>query len=192
MKKMPTLFKRKYDGRVFIETTREVTAGCEWVLDGEGIATEKVDGACCAIIGGELFKRFDYKSGRRKPSAQMIPCQPEPDPVTGHWPHWVKVDFSKPEDKWFAAAYTNSPWNRSDGTYEAVGPHFQSNPYGLDEDFLEEHGRIKIPDCPRDYDGLNKYLRTHAIEGVVFHRGNGEKCKVKRTDFGYEWPVFEG
>jgi len=189
MRKMPTLFKRQFDGRVLIGLTREVTEGCEWVLNGEGVATEKVDGSCCAIIGGELFKRFDYKSGRRKPNVMLIPCQPDPDPITGHWPHWAKVDPNKPEDKWYVMAYAHTPWCRKDGTYEAVGPHFLTNPYGLDEDFLEEHGRIKIYDCPRDYDGLERYLRAHAIEGIVFHRGNGQMCKIKRSDFGFEWPV---
>ena len=190
MQKMPTLFKREFQRGLLIGITREVTPGCEWVLSGEGIATEKVDGAACAIIDGEFYKRFDYKMGRRKPNAEMIPCQPEPDPVTGHWPWWVKVRNSWPEDKWFTQAFNNTPWCREDGTYEAVGKHFQTNPYGLDDDFLERHGRIRLVDCPRDFDGLKDFLCAHEIEGVVFHRGNGEMCKIKRTDFGLEWPVM--
>ena len=189
MRKMPTLFVRKFDGRGnVVSLTREVAQGCEWVLKGEGVATEKIDGACCAIIGGRFYKRYDAKRGKAAPK-DGIPCQDAPDPVTGHWPFWVPVDSSRPEDKWFAAAINNSDWCRADGTYEAVGPHFQSNPYGLDEDFLEKHGRIKLLDCPRDYNGIKDYLMNHEIEGVVFHRGNGQMCKIKRSDFGFKWPV---
>ena len=188
MRKMPTLFRKEYGKSG--EVIPEVTPGCEWVIDGEGEATEKVDGAACAIINGVLYRRYDanLKKGR-KPPLDGIPCQPEADPVTGHWPFWVAVIRGIPSDQWFVEAYDNSPWNREDGTYEAVGLHFQSNPYGLDSDFLERHGRIKLKDCPRDYDGLFDYLSAHEIEGVVFHRGNGEMCKIRRKDFGLEWPV---
>ena len=189
MKKMPTLFKREYKaGGGVLRVLREVTPGCEWVMKGEGVATEKVDGSCCALINGGFYKRYDAKRGRAAPRGG-IPCQEAPDPVTGHWPFWVKVDPLKPEDKWFSAAINNAHWVREDGTYEAVGPHFQGNPYGLDMDYLERHGRIKLEDCPRDYDGIREYLRTHEIEGIVWHRGKGEMCKIKRSDFGFKWPV---
>lgn len=192
MKKMPTLFQREFrpDGGV-LRVLRVVTPGCEWVLTGEGVATEKVDGACCAIIGGRFYKRYDAKRGKAVPK-NGIPCQEKPDPVTGHWPFWVPVDANLPEDKWFSAAIDNAQWARADGTYEAVGPHFQGNPYGLDFDTLERHGRIKITGCYRSYNGIKDYLRNHEIEGIVFHRGNGEMCKIKRSDFGFQWPVKLG
>ena len=101
MKKIPTLFVKLYDdkGR-YIGISRNVTPGMEWVLNGEGIATIKYDGACCAIIGGKFYKRFDAKNGRKIPDG-AIPCQETPDPITGHWPHWVAVDSNNPADKWF-------------------------------------------------------------------------------------------
>lgn len=189
MKKMPTLFVREFRQRGgVLRTLAKVTKGCEWVTAGEGLATEKIDGACCAIWGGRLYKRFDWKPGRKLPDG-AIPCQKEADPVTGHFPHWVIVEPGNPSDKWFWNAYVNTTWAFKDGTYEAVGPHFQGNPYGLDDDFLEKHGRIVIFDCPRDFDGIKEYLRTHEIEGIVFNRGTGEMCKIKRSDFGFEWPV---
>lgn len=193
MKKMPTLFKREFSDRGgILRILPEVAPGCEWVGAGEGIATEKVDGACCAIIGGRFYKRYDAKRGRGgRLRSGAIPCQREPDPITGHWPHWIPVDASRTEDKWFVVAWANSPWCVEDGTYEAVGPHFQANPYWLDDDFLDRHGRIKLPDCPRDFDGIREYLAAHEIEGIVWHRGNGEMCKIKRSDFGFEWPVKE-
>ena len=192
MKKIPTLFEREYgdDGGV-IAVKPIVRSGLGWVLEGEGEATEKVDGACCAIIDGRLWKRFDAKPGRKIPPG-AIPCITRADPITGHWPHWVLVDEKSSGDKWFVEAYKNTPWNREDGTYEAVGVHFQSNPYGLDADFLERHGRIKIKDCPRTFDGIREYLRTHAIEGIVFYKDGDPRCKIKRTDFGFPWPIKEG
>lgn len=190
MKKIPCLFKKVYDDGGYMGVVNEVTPGCEWVINGEGVATEKVDGAACAIIDGVLYRRFDAKNGKKPPEG-AIPCQPEPDPVTGHWPHWYQVSDRTAADKHFVHAYANTPWVNEDGTYEAVGLHFQRNPYRLDDDFLERHGRIKIKDCPRDFDGIREYLRTHNIEGIVFHRGNGEMCKIRRKDFGFKWPVKE-
>ena len=189
MRKMPTLFERDFKGGDRMALPK-VTAGCEWAIAGEGVATEKVDGACCAIINGTLYRRYDanVKKGR-KPPVGGIPCQEEPDPVTGHWPFWVEAIRGIPSDQYFLRAYDSTPWFREDGTYEAVGVHFQSNPYGLDDDFLERHGRIKLHDVPRTYDGIYDYLRTHEIEGIVWHRGNGDMCKIKRKDFGLEWPI---
>lgn len=191
-KKIPTLFERRFGkGGSVVEVLPRVTDGCEWVLRGDGEATEKVDGACCAIIDGVLWKRYDANPNKgRRPPAGGIPCQDAPDPVTGHWPFFLRTQDSG-ADKWFLNAYYNTPWAKEDGTYEAVGPHFQSNPYGLDDDFLERHGRIKLPDCPRDFDGIREYLREHKIEGVVFWRNGEPRCKIKRRDFGFEWPVKE-
>ena len=187
MKKIPTLWKREFGERGQIKRVLPVvTPGMEWVLRGEGEATEKVDGSCCAIIHGVLWKRYDAKRGK-KPPAGAIPCQTAPDPVTGHFPHWVRVDPQSSGDKWFTRALYNTPWAVEDGTYEAVGVHFQSNPYGLDDDFLERHGRIKIPDFPRDFEGMREYLREHEIEGVVFWKDGEPRCKLKRSDFGYPW-----
>jgi len=189
LKKIPTLFEREFDERGKIKRVLETSnPGFEWVFDGEGVATEKVDGACCAIIGGKFYKRFDAKEGRKIPDG-AIPCMPMRDPYTGHWPHWLPVDFERGADKWFVAAYKNSPWITEDGTYEAVGPHFQNNPYGLDEDCLEKHGRIVIHDCPRTFEGIREYLRTHEIEGIVFWKDGKPMCKIKRSDFGFKWPV---
>lgn len=191
MKKIPTLFEREYgdDGRV-VAVKPDVRHGCEWALAGDGVATEKVDGACCAIINGRLWKRFDAKPGRKIPQG-AIPCQPTADPITGHWPHWVMVDAKSKGDKWFVEAWVNTPWATEDGTYEAVGLHFQGNPYGLDADFLERHGRIKIKDCPRTFDGIREWLRVHEVEGIVWWKDGEPKCKIKRKDFGFKWPVRE-
>ena len=113
----------------------------------------------------------------------------DPDPVTCHWPHWLPVNPNDPGSNWHLAAYYNSGGTAlRDGTYEAVGPHFQSNPYALNYDFLEKHGKRIVKDAPRDFEGLREYLGTHNFEGLVFWKDGEPRCKIKRSDFGFKWP----
>lgn len=191
MKKIPTLFERVYENDKSVGILPEVKPGLEWVLEGEGIATLKIDGSCCAIINGEFYKRFDAKKGRKIPEG-AIPCC-EPDTVTGHWPHWVKVNFTDPGNKWLMEAFINATNNGrkllADGTYEAVGVHFQGNPHMLKEDTLVLHGQTVISDFPRTFEGMKNYLKDTWIEGVVFWKDGEPRCKIKRKDFGYKWPI---
>lgn len=189
MKKIPTLFERTFDekGRItgILPTVKE---GFEWVLRGEGVATVKIDGSCCAIINGEFYKRYDAKKGKTPPEG-AIPCQEAPDPVTGHFPHWVKVDENNPADRWFVEAYKNTMstgFKFQDGTYEAVGPHFQGNPDNLSNDVLEKHG-IRVIEVERTFEGIKQYLTDNYIEGLVFWKDGEPKCKIKRSDFGLPW-----
>lgn len=185
MKKIPTLFEREYKDHKVVGIHDRVTPGMEWVLEGKGTATIKIDGSCCAIIGGELYKRYDAKKGKKPPEG-AIPCC-EPDPVTGHWPHWVKANFKNPADKWFFVAWANHGF-AEDGTYEAVGPHFQGNPHGLLHDKLTKHG-IATVEVERSFEGIRKWLQEHEHEGLVFWLNGEPRCKIKRSDFGIEWPI---
>lgn len=186
MKKIPTLFEREYENHKVVGITPNVTAGCEFVLAGEGVATIKVDGSCCAIINHKFYKRYDAKKGK-KPPAGAIPCC-GPDPVTGHHPHWVMVDAHNPADKWFIEAAYNTHEILCDGTYEAVGVHFQGNPYNLNTDMLVKHGQAVVT-VERTFEGIKNFLREHYIEGLVFWLDGEPKCKIKRSDFGFEWNV---
>lgn len=67
MRKIPTLFKRVYDGHKIVDILPEVTPDMEWVLEWKGTATLKFDDACCAIINGEFYKRYDAKNGKKIP-----------------------------------------------------------------------------------------------------------------------------
>ncbi len=192
MKKMPTLFKRDFQNHMIINIFPELSSpALSWVLEGEGFATEKFDGACCAIIDGNFYKRFDAKRDKygnmKKPPANAIPCD-DPDPVTGHWPHWVLVDDSDPADRWFLVAKQNTNEDLKDGTYEAIGPHFNSNHHQLTKDILVRHGTtiLDLPD--RSFNGIRSYLASHNIEGIVFWKDGIPCCKIKRKDFGYTWP----
>lgn len=186
MKKIPTLFKRVFESHRKVGVLRNMTIGMEWVLEGEGVATEKIDGSCCAIIDGAFYKRYDAKQGKVPPTG-AIPCC-EPDEVTGHWPHWVKVSAKDRGDMWYMVAYQNSNGDiLPDGTYEVIGPHFRNNPYGLERDILVKHGKKELTDVPRSFDGIKDYLEKHYIEGIVFWKDGEPRCKIKRSDFGFHW-----
>ena len=224
MKKIPTLFNRVFsEDRKKKTILSEVTPGCEIVLEGKCMPTIKWDGACCAILGGEIYRRYDAKIGKggkqKKPPEGAVPCQPEPDPITGHWPHWVKCEKGNPADKYFLDAFRN--WELEFGrgnlldskqitTMEAIGLHFQGNPYNFARDLLVRHGRDVIPELNLaeeghleedvngfrfknhkvlTYEKLRDYLETHYIEGIVFWYKDEPLCKIKRSDFGFEWPI---
>ena len=195
MKKIPTLFEREFKDHNVIKILPKVRPGMEWVLKGEGVATVKYDGSCCAIIDGEYYKRYDCKKGKIPPEG-FIPCC-EPDTITGHWPGWVKGDEKNPADKWFVTAYEmtvmleNYGMKLSDGTYEAVGRCFQNNPYNFTSNKLIKHGK-EIVEVERTFDGIKKYISEHEIEGLVFWKDGIPQCKIKRSDFGFEWPVRMG
>lgn len=190
MKKIPTLFERVYENHKVVDCLPNVTAGMEWVLAGEGVATVKIDGSCCAIINGEFYKRYDAKKGRKVPDG-AIKCQDEPDPITGHFPCWVKCSRGNPADRWFWSAYDYAMIDclsgSQDGTYEAIGKHFRNNSYNMDYDVLIPHGRQEI-DVERTFEGIKKYLSENYIEGIVFYdKYRNPACKIKRTDFGFDW-----
>lgn len=191
MKKIPTLFHREYENHKVCGILPLLSdSSLSWVLDGEGVATVKIDGSCCAIINGEFYKRYDAKKGK-KPPVGAIPCQDAPDPVTGRFPHWVKCDRDNPADKWFWAAYDKAVsyavGSLPDGTYEAIGQHFQGNPYNLGCDILEKHGSQVIAERFDSFNAIMRYLDEHYIEGIVFWKDGEPRCKIKRSDFGYSW-----
>ena len=185
MKKIPTLFQRNYDGDRLVRN--EVTPGCEWVLAGEGKATRKVDGTCCLVRDGKLYKRHEVQPGKVPPWAF------EPanfvEEVTGKQQGWLPVGAG-PEDKWHREGWeTILPMfydKVPDGTYELLGPKIQGNPEHAAVHYLEPHGDQPLFDAPRDFDGLKDYLRTTDIEGIVWHRENGDMVKLKKRDFGFK------
>lgn len=176
MKKIISLFQRNYDSNRLVRD--ELTPGAEWVAAGGGIATRKFDGTCCMVRDYLLFKRYDAKRGK-SPPVGFIPSQ-DPDPVTGHWPGWLPVSDG-PEDRWHREAFI-SPL--PDGTYELIGPRINGNPEKADTHQLIPHGCIAYADCPRDYEGLKRWLAARDIEGIVWHHPDGRMVKIKKKDFG--------
>ena len=191
MQKIPTIFERDWNG----DRSRVVDAphkDCGWVFAGEGIASRKLDGACCMVRDGELFKRRELKQGQPAP----IAFEPvSTDDETGKTVGWMPVGDG-PDDKWFRAAFddasriaeTNLGHGLPDGTYEAVGPHHQG---GIEKDFpadtLANHRAPALwLDAPteRTFQSLRDWLGGQDIEGVVFHHTDGRMAKIKLRDFG--------
>ena len=175
MKKIISLFKRNYETDYLVRD--EIVEGAEWVANGEGLATRKVDGSCCMIRSGKLYRRYELKKGRQQPP-DFEPTQ-EPDPVTGEQPGWIPIGDG-PEDKWFRAALKG---NEPDGTYELLGPKVNGNPEKFNEHILMIHGAILLPDAPRSFSGLKEWLRDKDIEGIVWHHPDGRMVKIKKRDF---------
>lgn len=205
MKKIPTLFERQYANHEVIGITDKLTdESLQIVLDGKTLPTIKYDGSACMISGAKLYKRYDAKKGKKAPEG-AIPCQPEPDPITGHWPHWIELKADNPADKWYLEAFNNSlsmPFSDAsiifqDGrehTFEAIGPHFQGNPYDLRYDLVVAHGFNSISELQwikLSFDIIKDYLKNNIIEGIVFWYGDKPLCKIKRSDFGFDWPMKE-
>lgn len=183
MKKIVSLFQRNYDGDRLVRN--EVVPGAEWVLEGEGVATRKWDGTCVLIENGQMFKRYEVKKGKTPPP-DFRPAN-TPDPVTGKTQGWLPVGDG-PDDRWHREALASDndlPSDYEDGTYELVGPKIQGNPDGFDRHTLVRHGEEKLPDAPRDFDGIRHYLGIYdLVEGIVWHRSNGDMVKIKARDFG--------
>lgn len=211
MKKIISLFKRNYEGDRLVYD--EVVPGAEWVIAGEGVATVKMDGTCCMIRDGRLHKRYDRKltkaNARRlkQGSKNYIPgiddykpapegweaAEPEPNHHTGHWPGWLPVSPDAPEDKWHREALESDlMYLFTDGTYELCGPKVQGNPYHYRRHHLFRHGiKTFTANPPRTFVGLKQFLSEHDVEGIVWHHPDGRMVKIKRRDFGLDWPVVE-
>ncbi|WP_407430578.1 hypothetical protein [Arcticibacter sp.] len=183
MKKISTLFKKDPNdlGRVVNEFNEENL----WVFNPGVKITRKWDGTACAIINGELYKRYDVKKGKVVPE-NAIPCQ-EPDEITGHWPHWIKCDRLDNGSKWHFEAFDYAP-GLHDGTYELCGPKIQGNPEKLSNHYLIAHGKDVIAlsqEAEITFDRIKLYLENNDVEGIVFHEPlTGKMCKIRKSDFG--------
>lgn len=192
MKKIPTAFIRVFDDHHRIIEVKPLFSNenCRKAVL-YGIPTIKYDGAACAVIKGELYKRYDCKN-KTVPEGAVL-CQNVPDEITGSFPVWVRCNRDKPQDKWFFAAFDNYEGNIKHPiqTFEAIGKHFNGNPYNLFDDFLVKHGACIINDNLYDYGNIKNFLKNHLIEGIVYWLNGDPVCKIKRSDFGFEWPVKE-
>ena len=97
----------------------------------------------------------------------------------------MKCDRNNKSEKWFWKAY-DFTLEHNDGTYEAIGKHFQGNPYNMECDVIVPHGR-QIVEVERTFEGVKDWLTANNEEGLVFWFDNKPICKIKRSDFGLEW-----
>ena len=180
MKKIISLFQRNYDGDRLVRD--EVVPGAEWVLAGEGTATQKFDGTACSIWSAKLWKRYTVKRGRKPP--ELFTGASDVDPVTGKQTGWVPIGDGL-EDQYHREALRNPDGYLHDGTYELVGPKIQGNPEGFQCHTLLRHGAYHLNGAPaRTFEAIKAYLKETAIEGIVWHHSDGRMVKIKAKDFG--------
>jgi len=184
MKKMSTLFKKDPNNLALV-IDGEYNEENLWVFERGVLATRKFDGTACAIIEGELYKRYDAKKNRTAPEG-AIPCC-EKDKITGHHPHWVKCNRGNPSDKyhWEAMLYHESMGEfLEDGTYELIGVKVQNNAENLSRGHMMiKHGREQY-DTNEVLADIKGFLKHRNIEGIVFHHPDGRMCKIRKKDFG--------
>lgn len=191
MKKIISLFQRNYDGDRLVRD--EVVPGAEWVLAGEGMATQKIDGTCCLIRSGVYYKRYEVKPGATPPP--LFEPANDVDEATGKQQGWLPVGDG-PEDRWHREAVGpdgSTPWNQlPDGAYELCGPKVQGNFEGFPTHVLIPHGAGcgMLPWFPRTFEAIRSAFADQEWhgEGIVWWRNlddpNCDKVKIKAKDFG--------
>ena len=134
MRKIPTLFVRNPETHKIEPILSE---GCEWVLQGEGTATRKVDGTAVLIRNGHAYKRREVKPGRTPPADfERI----ETDETTGKKVGWVPVHPTDPCDRYFDRGHPRDRGRhpataRGDlraGRAEGPGQHGEPRPAHVD------------------------------------------------------------
>ena len=179
MKKIPTLFRRDPEDRKRV--LAEANPECQWVLDGEGVATRKYDGTCVLLdADGVWWARREVRPGRPTPPGYQPVVT---DEVTGKTFGWEPIAQSA-YAKFFAEAVEAPSAARSPGTYELIGPKINGNPEGVRAHELVAHDAADRFDVPRDLDGLRAWILEHPqYEGVVWHHEDGRRAKLKHRDF---------
>ena len=185
MEKIPTIFDRGDDFKV----VNRVRAGCEWVFEGDGAPTEKLDGTNIRLTlrSGNVVRVEKRRNPTKLQKKQGI--------IDG-W--YIDADESSPEDRWLYEAVRNTDvkdWPDGEHSCEALGPKIQGNPLGLAEHrcvpFNLEIPVYSVPE--RGFDQLkqlldaleSKFAPGHLAEGLVFHHPDGRRAKIKRKDFDY-------
>lgn len=197
MRKIPTVFQRDPADRRYL--LPEVTPGCEWVLDGEGIATRKYDGTCVARLqlnpmdyDARWYARREVKPGNLPPEGwQCI----ETDLVTGKSVGWEPIENS-PFAKFHAQALKNFPGQiLTPGTFELFGPKINGNPEQVVAHCLIRHAEAEIlPEFfeqhkMRSFSSIRRTVQAYIpynCEGIVYHHPDGRMAKIKVRDFPQE------
>lgn len=182
MRKIPTIFVRDMSNMALV--TSIWAPECDWVKDGEGRATAKLDGTSCLLRDGILYKRHTLKGGGidRPDGFETVDID-----ANGKRVGWVPVGNGT-EDQWHREALAQAKGELPDGTYELMGPKVQGNRHNLHAHTLLVHGAIELEEAPRDFNALKEWLTLRpALEGIVWHHPDGRMAKVKRRDFGLPW-----
>ena len=179
MKKIPTCFERDWDGdrsRV-LDVVHE---GCDWVFEGEGVATRKYDGTCVMMDDdGAWWARREVREGKEAPAGFVAS---ESDSETGKIVGWEPITQSS-FFKWFSEALKH-PGDFNPGTYELIGPKVNGNPEVFSTHCLVPHAKAPQYEITRTFEGMRDFLERIPVEGIVFHHPDGRMAKIKGRDFG--------
>lgn len=188
--KIPTIFERDWNG----DRSRvldEINPAAAWVFAGKGWPTIKLDGTCCLVRRGKLYKRRQVRIDQVStvPGFELADI----DDVTGKAVGWILIGDG-PEDQWHREAFArHSEWR--DGTYELCGPKIQSNAENWKEHGLLAHrvwslvvrgGVDGNSPFERTFEGIRAWLADWPFEGIVFHHEDGRMAKIKGLDFGID------
>lgn len=190
MKKIPSLFERPEDDKHGV-CINKVMPGCEWVINGEGVPKHKLDGTACAVIMGQLYKRFDNsrrvgetRVQKTAPLRAWIHCGDTSE--RGKNIYWTPINS---KDYYHQIAWAYAQRKLEEGTYELVGPEVLDNPHGFEYNVLIPHDSLTITESnPRTYEEIKTFLKTSTYEGIVWHHPDGRMCKITKSKFGIPWP----
>jgi hypothetical protein len=189
VRKIPTLFLRDPEDRAHVLPV--VNPECQWVIDGEGIPTQKIDGTCVQLDeDNRWWARREVKPGKTPP-ANFLPVQT--DEATGKTMGWEPIGqsaFAKYHAEALKEAQENAvdPWTPWPvGTYELIGPKINGNPERMDRHWLVAHANcatLKVPVLT--FEGIRETvlrLGEGGVEGLVWHHPDGRAAKIKARDF---------
>jgi hypothetical protein len=180
MNKIPTIFVRDMTKQPAL-VTPVWSPSCEWVRDGEGVATRKYDGTSCLVRNGHLFKRRELRQGDAAPADfESLGT----DENTGKTVGWAPVGDG-PEDRWHREAFASDSYR--DGTYELLGPKIQGNKDDWETHKLQRHAEAQTFEVGRTFEAIRDWLSGADVEGLVWHHPDGRMAKIKRRDFGFKW-----
>ncbi|GGR59580.1 hypothetical protein GCM10010168_93000 [Actinoplanes ianthinogenes] len=178
MRKIPTVFRRDPDDRKRV--LPEANPECQWVLDGEGVATRKYDGTCVLLDeDGVWWARREVRPGRTRPPGYRAVMT---DENTGKTVGWEPIAQSSYAACHVEAVGRTARW--APGTYELIGPKINGNPERVAGHELVAHADAERFDVPRELDGLRAWILAHPeYEGIVWHHPDGRRAKLKHRDF---------
>jgi hypothetical protein len=187
LEKIPTLFLRNPERMQLV--TREVNPEAAWVFAVEVVPTVKRDGTNVrvTILNGKCIAL----EKRRNPTRE--------EKATGAEPGYVLASIDDSADKHIFAAVDAtdfSAWPEGQWSAEALGPKIQG---GVESSvpmlYPFSFRPIHLLDFPAvvTFESIRDYLEIHPIEGIVWHDPMLHRmAKIKRRDFGLEWPVKKG
>lgn len=163
MRKIPTIYLR--DTRVTCApVTGDINPECQWVFDGHGIATRKIDGINIKIEDGKASQRI-------KPNSNV----------------YDKAKYGEIDNEHISSIVTKRFW--PDGIYEAYGEGIRDNKEGIRGQgmvsILPLDPSLIIHGLQINYRSLMAYFSSHDIEGIVFHHKEEPEtmAKIKTRDF---------